>query len=239
MASLKSASCKSFCYLSKNDFVLAFGIDETVLVAKDYKRIKFNFDCRNETQIKQSALRDVHIQGDVIRPVQLKMVNTGIKESDANLLFCFDEMASDEESEKPKKQTVKKAIKRCATGRSLNVNLFRRRMKCKKFIELDEAEREQIATTALTHDKYRNKSLFYFINDKQLVLPSDYTEPDFIILAAPPDKDYEENYSSQAPSVHDLFDIDVYPLAGSPPTPEASEPAEDYEMLEYLEEEEL
>jgi hypothetical protein len=82
-----------------------------------------------------------------------------------------------------------------------------------------------MSTITLNNDKIRNKSLFFYINEKQLVLlPSNYSEPDFVTL----------DDSSEAPSVHDLFDIAVDPLA-DPLTPET----EDFEMLEYLDEEEL
>jgi hypothetical protein len=45
------------------------------------------------------------------------------------------------------------------------------------------------------------------------VLLSDYSELDFVTLEAPPDANYEENYWSEVPSVHDLFDIVVDPMA--------------------------
>lgn len=218
---------KSFCYLTKNDFNKAFGSDRTVLVMKDYKAIKFNFE--DETEGTGFVLRDVHVIGEVVRPTQLKLLNTAVKSiPDSELLFCLDEMTIDEEeADKKLKSPVKKFM-----SVAKKLPLFRRRMKCKKFLELDEDEREKLAATTLTFDKYKNKSMFHFINDKKLVHPSDYEEPDFITLTKPAELEYE-NFSSSPPSVYDLFDIDIK----TDLIPENDFEPIEYEMMEYLEEE--
>lgn len=241
------SSSNSFQYLTKPDFDTAYGCEETVLIAKDYKQIKFNFECdpheSNSLLLnnqKETELRDVHILGDVLKQAQLKLVNSQVKlNSDPNLLFCFDDMASDDEkSEKEKNlSSLKKLIKKKKNyaARSQNLNLFRRRLKYVKFWDTEDDEREKLAATILDVDKFKDKSLFHFINEKQLVQLSDYTEPDFISLSPPVDTSYESNYSEEAPSVHDLFDIDI----DTSKIDYEPETAQEYEMMEFLEDEDL
>jgi hypothetical protein len=218
---------KSFMYLTKLDFVKAFGLDRTLIVAKDYKNIRLNFHSDNDSLLiknqKNLSVKNVEIIGDVLRPTELKLVNLQNQQNiDTSLLFCLDEMANDEEASQitpicPNKQ------KPCAIGSKLNINLFRRRLKAKKFLELDETEKASLAKV-LDHDRFKDKSIFHYIRDKQLVSPSDYENPGFIPLSQPSDSDYEQSYSQEAPSVHDLFDIEV---------------DLDYEMVEeFLDEEE-
>lgn len=94
-------------------------------------------------------------------------------------------------------------------------------------MELSESERAQLAKSLLDVDHFKGKSIFHYVNAKQLVQPNDYQEPDFITLTEPPDTEYEQNYSQNAPSVHDLFDIPVDSLEDT-----------EYEMMEYLDDEE-
>lgn len=155
---------------------------------------------------------------------------------DSNLLFCLDDMESDEDNEKEKRvNVVKQSLKkqRKFAERSQNLALFRRRQRQKSFLELEEDERQKLAATVLENDKFKNKSMFQYIKEKQLVTPSDYEEPDFISLEQPIDTEYEDNYSIEAPSIHDLFDFDIEKLQFQY---EGNE--EDYEMLEYIEEDE-
>jgi hypothetical protein len=218
---------KTFMYLTKADFVKAFGLDRTLIVAKDYKNIRLNFHSDNDSLLiknqKNLTVKSIEILGDVLRPIEMKLVNSQHQQNDdSSLLFCLDEMASDEEESQftpihPKKQQP------CAIGSRLNINLFRRRLKAKKFLELDEAEKATLAKV-LDHDRFKDKSVFHYVRDKQLVSPGDYENPDFIPLSQPSDTDYEQSYSQEAPSVHDLFDIEV---------------DLDYEMVEeFLDEEE-
>ena len=240
---------KSFCYLTRNDFISAYGKEQTVLIAKDYKQIKVNFESNNqETNSlllsrlayapKEAELQDVHIIGDVLRPTQLKLVNTEARQTnDSCLLFCLDNIPSDDDHEPEAKtssgvETTDVKEKRQKTSRSKQLNLFRRRLKPKSFMDLDESEREQFASKVLERNNFKDKSLFHFINEKQLVSSLDYSEPNFITLDQPPDSEYEENYSSIAPNIHDLFDFYVEPLENFY---ELEEP-EDYAMVEeYLE----
>lgn len=233
-ASLESS--KSYLYLTKNDFVNGLGHQKTVIVAKDYRNIRFNFEGSGDSSLllsnhKQASFRDLHIIGDVLRPTQLKLVNSDPKQSsDSNSLFCLDNMVDegDTDADGSARSATTHKHKRCAIGQNLNISLFRRRLKLKKFLELEESEREQLATSVLNKDRFKDKSLFHFINEKQLVTSRDYDEADFINLSEPPDTDYEQSYSQQAPSIHDLFDIEVEnPL----------EDTEEYEMMEYLEDE--
>lgn len=197
LGALQAQSLQSYCYMTKNDFLSAFGVDSTILIAKDYKKIKFKFDDTKVISQGPPTFKYVNIVGDVVKPAQLKLVNSQSKDCDSNLLFCLDEMASEEDETKVKNSPGRCAIKKRnrAPERLQSMNLFRRRMKMKKFIDLPEEEREQLANT-LEVDKYKSKSMFHYINEKQLVLPSDYVEPDFIPLSAPPETHYEENYSS-------------------------------------------
>lgn len=246
LSALQQNSSKSFQYLNKTDFISAFGSDETVLVAKDYKHIKFNFDCdpleSNSLLLnnhKDTELRDVHIIGDVLKPAQLRLLNSKAKQNnDPNLLFCLDDMASDDEKsneQKPSIVQMEVKKKRNYSERSQNLNLFRRRLKHVKFWDMEEEEREKLAVSTLEVDKFKDKSMFHYINEKQLVNKSDYTEPDFINLSSPADASYETNYSAVAPSVHDLFDIDT----DLPEVIYDPETVEDYEMMEFLDDEEL
>jgi hypothetical protein len=231
---------KSYFYLTKNDFVKGFGEQKVVMIVKDFKNIRFNFDSGNDdnslllSSHKQAMLRDVHIVGDVLRPTQLKLLNSQAKQNiDSNLLFCLDEDMDDDEDLKEKKSAKSKfrpKLKPSAIGQSLNINLFRRRLKPKKFLELSESERTQLATSVLDVDRFKGKSIFHYVNAKQLVQSNDYEEPDFITLAEPPDTEYEQNYSQHAPSVHDLFDIPV--------DEQLSLEDNEYEMMEYLDDEE-
>lgn len=224
-----ASASKSYGYLTKNDFIKAFGKNQTVLIAKDYKSIKVHID-EKEKPI------NVLLSGGVVKPTQVKLVNTEVKQNcDSNLLFCLDDMASDEEDEakdKPAAKVTKKAPSYAA--RSQNLPLFRRRMKTKKLIEMETEEREKLASCVLDSDRLKNKSIFEFINKKQLVLPSDYDEPDFVQLEQPTDTDYEQSYSQQTPSVHELFDIDV-DFGVDLIYQNMPDADEDYEMLEFLE----
>lgn len=241
-------SNNSYCYLTKNDFVSAFGNDDTILITKDYTQFKFNFESDSQesnslllNSHKQTELRDVHIIGDVLRPTQLKLVNSEAKsDSDSNLLLCFDNIPSDDDNDDnvPKRKMESKVhkanskqIKKAAPIRSFYPNIFRRRIKPKKFLELDEAEREQLASRVLHLDRFKDKSMFYFVNDKQLVSSTDYIEPDFITLCQPPDSDYELSYSTVAPNIHDLFDIDIDPIHFES---DQEDSENHYEMIEYL-----
>lgn len=238
LASLHS-SC-SYSYLTRADLLDAFGKDDAVLIAKDYKNMMVTFECdADDTNInslllngyKDSTIRDLRINGDVLRPVQLKLVNPETKPiaDDPNLLICLDDMNSDDEHPEKAKETRTEPArqrKNYGTGRALNLALFRRRMQARKLMDLDESEREAMATTLLAGDRFKDKSLFYFIDDKQLLLPSDYSTPDFLTIDLPPEAEYDGNFSDVAPSVHDLFDIEVPAV-----------PCSDYEMMEYLEDE--
>lgn len=214
-----SKSSSSFCYLSRPDFITAFGSSSTLLVCKDYQSINVQILKHVPKFVQWNSQKPnagcVQILGDVIRPAQLLLVNSGAKRNIvSNQLFCLDDMASDDESsqEKVKQEHIKQehpvttSKKPKSSDRCSSVTLFRRRLKCKSFLELTDAEREAMATV-LKYDKFKDKSKFYFILHNKLVHPSDYVEPDFISVDMPVDIDYQHNYSKEAPSVHDLFDL--------------------------------
>lgn len=218
-------SSRSFHYLTKKDFVKAFGSEDSVLVTKDFMKVNFNF----ETHMQN--VPSVHILGEVLKPIQMKLVNSNEKmNGDADLLFCLDENVDDEDSAKVKKSPEATAIRKSFSSRAKNLNIFRRRLKAKTFLELNEEERSKMASIVLNRNLTKDKSKFKQINDLQLLHPSDYSEPDFISITQPIDTDYQPNYSQEVPSITDLFDID-------------SEDAEyeildtDYYEMEYLEDE--
>lgn len=209
-----SKSSSSYCYLSRLDFIKAFGANSTLLVAKDFLNIKVQIPKDPPKNVQCYSLEPGYVQilGDVVRPVQLLLVNSDAKQSfDSNMLLCLDDMVSDDESSQEKikdKQLVMPRTKPKSFARCLDLTLFRRRMKCKSFLELDETEREAMASV-LKYDKFRDKSRFHFISHNKLVHPSDYEDPDFKAVELPADVEYQFNYSFEAPSVHDLFDLPV------------------------------
>lgn len=226
---------KSFCYVTQSDFVDAFGEEQTVLVAKDFRFMKFHFDTDLDEDVLpqkffnnsgDTCFRDIQISGSVVRPVQLKIVNS---QFDASRLLCLDRLRNEDDhiKEEPMTSTRKASRKpKVYSTKPLYINLFRRRLKARKFLELEPEEREKLAEVALKNYRFEGKSLFNYVNSKQLVRQIDYSEPGFVDVA--PLNDYEENYSSTAPSVYDLFDIPFEPLPS----------AEDFEMLEYLDDDE-
>lgn len=207
-----SKTSSSYCYLSRLDFTKAFGANATLLVAKDFQSIRVQIPKNPPKNVQFYSLEPglVEILGDVVRPVQLLLVNSDAKQSfDSNQLFCLDDMASDEESSQEKVKephSEKPRFKPKSIGGFLNTTLFRRRMKCKSFLELTETEREAMASV-LKYDKFKDKSRFHYILHNKLVQPSDYVDPDFKPVDLPVDVDYQFNYSLEAPSVHDLFDL--------------------------------
>lgn len=231
---MQSSVGKSFCYVTQSDFVDAFGEEQTVLVTKDFRFMKFHFDTDFDeddlppkffSNSGETCFRDIHISGSVVRPVQLKIVNT---QCDASRLLCLDRLENEDDQvkEEPTTSPRKTSQKpKAYSTKPLNINLFRRRLKTRKFLELEPEEREKLAVVALKNSRFEDKSLFHYVNSKQLVRQIDYAEPGFVEVA--PTNNYEENYSSTAPSVYDLFDIPFEPLP----------PAEDFEMLEYLDDE--
>lgn len=236
---------KSYCYLTRSDFAKAFSDDETVLVAKDYNSVKFNFETNSGASSslllnnhRDSKLLNVHILGEVTKPVQVKLVNCNSNEScDSNLLFSLEDMLCDDAVKKEKKSssaviTVKRKVKQ--TPRSQNLHLFRRTMKYRKYLELTDEERKNMAKVVLDCDKSKDKSLFHTIDEMNMLSPSDYIEPDFIELEQPVDVDYEDNYSQIAPSVHDLFDLDIESVNLDANSEEGME----YYVTEYLDEDE-
>lgn len=165
------------------------------------------------------------------------LLNTKVKHDDPNLLFCLDNMSDDDEDQ-PKtgeKKTSLKIKKQPYAARSQNLVLFRRRMTQKKLLDLEESEREKLASDVFECDRFKDKSMFHFINQKQLVNTSDYTEPDFIPFEQAADTDYEQNYSAEAPSVHDLFDI---PYGDIMDDTIVYDSEGDYDMIEFLEDDE-
>jgi hypothetical protein len=232
---------KSYIYLKKDDFVKAYG-DETVLIVKDHKKIQFHFDC-DECDASTSLLvshhkdakhRNVQIIGGVVKPTQLKLVNScATANTDSSLLFCLDDMVSDDESEQKddKTESPSRGQKRkLPIDATRSLTLFRRNFKQKKFLELDDEERKEISAQALKCERYKDKSIFKYINDKQLIHSTDYSDPDFISLSPPPDSEY--NYSQDPPSVYDLFDIDIHPLSSR------LQEIDYMEVVEYLDEDE-
>lgn len=208
---------KTYCYLTRDDFTKAFDEDETMVVATDYMVVNVNienskgdetaFQLRNH---KDPKTLNLQIIGGVTKPVQMKLVNSS-KSCENNLMFDIDDLSnkSCKAEEDPLPVTISVTKKARKSSPAHRINLFRRAMKTRKYTELSSEERENMAKIVLDKDKSKDKSLFHIINKMQLLSPSDYSEPDFIQLDQPIDSEYTDNYSESAPSVHDLFDIDL------------------------------
>lgn len=224
---------KSYCYVTKKDLVNAFP-DDSILVVKDAKEIKLQFltECKGKSllfsSLKDAELRNLQIIGDVVRPTQVKLVNTVSKANDnANELFCLenDHMAEDAFTiERPVKKH-KQLLLNSHIHTTEKIKLFQRRFRVKSYIEMEDKERDELATI-LIPEKYKGKSMFQQIQEKELLMTADYSDPDFISIEPPIDVDYEQSYSINAPSVHELFDFEAEPHE-----------EEEYEMVEFLEDE--
>jgi hypothetical protein len=187
---------KSFAYITRNDFKTAYGRTNSVFVAKNVKKIFVDRDEELEHPF-------IFLLSEVHNPVHLQLVNTEPKKSNksANSLLCHEKLTSEKIHKFPRPEDFKrlKHIDR--------ITLFRRRVRCKKFLEIDEKEREEIANVVLNRTNSENsKKRTCVDNDEEII------DPDFIQINHPVDYDYYDNYSSEPASIHDLFDFDVEPM---------------------------
>lgn len=201
------ATQDSYIYLTRKDFIDAFGKDSSILVINDSRNASLIFE--------EDIPNTIHVSGYVVKPITIKLVNTENSdkplpkvELDENVKI---ESTSDEDDNN--KNDIKndpsvfdnsKKIKK-----SDGIILFRRNFKPKTFIECDSRENEKLSKNVLDYDRYEGKSKFFYVHKNQLVLDSDYKEPDFINIELSTDIDYEENFSSNSPSIHDLFDFKI------------------------------
>lgn len=222
---------QSYCYLTRQDFVQTQDEDQTILVFKDFGRMKFIFEKQDENyeededededngyednvaQVKGLPL--VKFNGYVVRPIQAKMVNTEKIDDSEYPIIDYEDLEEiynhSETTASPSKDNAVFNHKR-GLKKSDELILFKRTIKPKKLIDLDEKELEQLSENVLKHNKYKEKSKFSMINDKQLVSSNDCVDPDFIPIDSPADVAYENNFSAESPSVHDLFDHEAEPL---------------------------
>lgn len=223
------SSENSYKYLTKTDFIDALGAENSVIVVKDQKYIKIVLDAEGS--------KSVQIFGFVVKPVTVQLVNNnGLDDQSVPLseLGVSDMDSQDEEAES-NDVTILKG--RGVLTKSEELLLFKRLRKTQSFIECDTALNEQLSMNLLARDKYKDKSKFFYIKDNQLVHDSDYEQPNFIKLEPPSDADYDENYSAEAPSIHDLFDYTV-DLKSQEPMETDEIPEEEY-IIEELDEESL
>jgi hypothetical protein len=231
--------------VTRDDLITAFGRESTILIAKDYKHMKLFFEAQSE-ETTQTAPQ-VYINGHLIRPVQLKMVNSqktseddgedGNPPLDSESLAMLNEAVTDIDT--IKQLTIDRTgFNGSAILKSCNqLNLFKRGLRQKNLTEHDTTELKSLAENVLSFNKYQGKSKFQFVSDKDLILPDDYEKPGFISINPEADE-YSENYSADSPSVHDLYDFDISPI---PQDEEMEEDAidEDEYIVEELDEEML
>lgn len=194
---------KTFCYLTQTDFMQAFEQDQTILLAKDLQKIQFLIDEEPPAVV---------IKGSEIRPIKFLAVNNEIESikrlsnDDIEKLNNdnYDEIYDDSTSHFSTKTKFKKTDE---------IVLFRRKVPSLLLVDHDKSELTQIASRVLTNNRFKGKSKFHFVNEHNLgVDDNDYSDPAFMQIDHPNDVDYNENYSIEAPSVHDLFDMDALPI---------------------------
>lgn len=211
---------KTFCYLIQPDFMDAFNQNQTVMLAKDFQKFQIILD-ENPPAIL--------IAGTEVRPVKFLVVNNenesfnSISEEDIAKLNddvkeLFDDLGEGQFESRTKFKKTDEIV------------LFRRKLSSKSLNEHDSSELEEIASKVLKNNRYKGKSKFHVVNENNLLLDSDYSDPAFVKLEQPTDVDYEENYSIEPPSVHDLFDMDVLPFDDSQKESYVEE--EDQDMIE-------
>jgi hypothetical protein len=201
--------------------VRAFTKESLILVGKDFHNVKFliNDSARNEVPL-------VRFTGRVIKPIDLRIVNTK-KPGNSLTERTFDVSTRSEENNDQDEKLFSKRLMLMKHADDLNI--FRRKMKHKKFLDLLMEERERLASNVLNSDPEFDKSKFLQVNKNKLVLTNDYLDPDFIPITHTADIEYEDNFLPDAPSVHDLFDFNIEPV---------SDEYDDEMIEEYLYEEE-
>lgn len=197
----------SYLYLTRQDFLNAFSKNRSLLLLKDYKNIKVIIEDPDESNNSTS----LHVLGYIVKPITCKLVNN--ENSDKPLPMIEDigiELQSnnccsdDNEIVDQKMFNSQKELKKTD-----EVILFKRSIKPKSYLENDPIENEKLSKNILSHDQYDEKSKFFYVCKNNLVHDNDYIDPDFIALNPPPDTDYYENFSTETPSIHDLFDCDI------------------------------
>lgn len=189
---------KPFAYVTRNDFRAAYGRTHSVFVAKNVKKM---FVDRDE-ELEHPFL---FLLSEVHNPVQLQLVNTDPKSNkkSTNSLLCHEKLSNDQTTHKFPRPEHFKRLKHID-----RLTLFRRRVRCKKFLEIDQKEREEIANVVLNRKNSDKSKMGSSANDDN----EDIIDPDFIQINHPVDFDYFDNYSSEPASVHDLFDFDAEPM---------------------------
>lgn len=217
---------KSYWYLTKKDFTNAFDTDRTILVAKDYRKMKL--------MVEEDYNSFLLIKGSVLRPIQLKIVNKEKSDESFPNIDDSDEFLMLRNDDRPNVLDNQNMFEHRVPKKTEELLLYRRSMKSKKLLDHNKEELEALSKNVLTRNKYEGKSKFSIVYDKQLVLPKDYSNPDFVSINSPVDIDYEDNYSIEPPSVHDLFDFDIEPL--KLPQEEDEQMIEEY-IIESLDDE--
>lgn len=203
---------KTFCYLIQPDFLDAFDQNQTVLLAKDFQKFQIILD-ENPPAIM--------LKGTEVRPIRFLMVNN---DNESFNSICKEDIAkiNDDVKEFLDDSSPGQFESRTKFKKTDEIVLFRRKLSSKSLYKHDSSELEEISSKVLKNNRYRGKSKFHVVNDSNLFLDSDYSDPAFLQLEHPADVDYQENYSVEPPSIHDLFDMDVLPIDNS----------EDQDMIE-------
>lgn len=208
---------KTFCYLTKQDFVQAFGKDQTVFITKDLQKFQLIMDDEPPS---------VMIKGTEVRPVKFLVVNNEKESIDS---MSDEEIANlNELVEESFDKSPSQYMSRTKFKKTDDMILFTRKMASKPLSDHDQSELSQIASKVLKNNRHKGKSKFYIVSENNLGSDSD---PGFVQLDHPSDVDYEKNYSFEPPSIHDLYDLDALPITLDESDKETYE-VEDEDMIE-------
>lgn len=223
---------KSYGYITRNDFLKAYGRNQTVFAVKNVKKMFVDFDDGEDEEEEEKTEETSDIPfllmlSEVHQPIHLQLVNTAPIKSrriPANLNLLCDEKLPVDGKNKVKRSIMNISKKSKQTDK---MNLFKRRMRVKNLLDLTKDERESLANVVLSRQKSKDQSHF----TSRCEETTESAEPEFISVVHPVDFDYYDSYSIEEVSVHDLFDFDV-------DAPENL--LEEYEYVEsYIEEEHL
>lgn len=191
---------KSYAYVTRHDFLRAYGRNQTVFVTKNLKKLILDYD-EPTTSSKNVHHPFLFLLSEVHKSIDLKLVNTQqikVKRREPNMSLLCDE-----------KLPVDRLLGLSRQSRGIEkITLFRRRLRTKKFMETTKEEREALANLVLSRQISKSQSHF---SSQPEELPPHPDEQEFIHIGHPVDIDYHASYSIEEPSVHDLFDLEEEP----------------------------
>lgn len=218
---------KSYAYVTRHDFLRAYGRNKTVLVTKNVKKLLL--DPKDEARFPSTFdMPQLLLLSQVHRPIDMKLVNTQMiktRRRAVNVsLLCDEKLPTDSQSRLLSLSRKSKNVER--------IGLFRRRIKTKKLLESTKEEREALANVVLSSQPAKAQSHFASQKPEK---PENPNEMEFISVTHAVDIDYYPNYSIEEVSVCDLFDLED--VEGEEEEAELLE--YDYVDENYIEEEHL